>query len=378
MHSSDSDHSTWERANVPRGERVLVTGGAGFIGSHLVDALLERGHDVRVYDNLEPQAHGGLRERGEWPAYLSPEAERVRGDIRDRQSLRRALRGVDIVFHLAALVGVGLPSDEVADVNVRGTALLLDLLAEEHQRVGRLIVASSAAIYGEGTYHCPACGIVHPPPREEAQLRAREWEIRCPQCGRTPTPQPIPEDQLARPASVYASTKRSQEELCLAQGRALGIAVTALRYFNVYGPRQSPHNPYTGAINLFGRRLLQGKPPILFEDGQQTRDFIHVADVVQANLRALAQPQDGVLSLNIGSGRPATVRQVTEALNLSLGRKIAPEVPGTYRPGDLRHSCADISRARESLGFAPRVPFDQGIDELAGWLAQQGACRAPE
>ena len=361
---------TCERVDVSTCQRILVTGGAGFIGSHLVDALLERGYQVRVYDNLEPQVHGSLRERGEWPAYLDPAAERVLGDVRDREALRRALQGVEAVFHMAALVGVGQSMVEVeryVDVNVRGTAVLLDLLANEPHGVGKLVVPSSTAIYGEGSYACASCGVVYPEPRGEAQLQAREWEMRCPHCGQAVTPQPTAEEKPARPASIYAVTKRSQEEMCLVVGRAYGIPTVALRYSNVYGPRQSPLNPYTGVVTLFAQRLLAGKPPLIYEDGEQTRDLVHVSDVVQANLLALERVQDGALAVNVGSGRPVSIRQVAGLLGQALGREIAPDVPGTCRPGDVRHSWADIGRAQALLGYAPRVSFADGLRETVAW-----------
>jgi len=361
-------------------ECVLVTGGAGFIGSHLVDALLERGHTVRVYDNLEPQVHGPSREQGEWPAYLSPEAERVLGDVRDREALRRALQGVEAVFHMAALVGVGQSMAEVeryVDVNVRGTGVLLDLLSTEKHQVGRLIVPSSTAVYGEGAYSCTACGTVYPEPRGEAQLQAREWEMRCPSCGQMATALPIVEEKPAQPASVYAVTKRSQEEMCLVVGRAYGIPTVALRYFNVYGPRQSPLNPYTGVVTLFTQRLLEGKPPLIYEDGEQTRDFVQVSDVVQANLLALERVQDGALALNVGSGRPASIRQVASLLGQALGREIAPDIPGIYRPGDVRHSWADIARAQALLGYTPHVSFVDGVREFSAAICSVGQSSIP-
>lgn len=355
---------------------VLITGGAGFIGSHLVDALLERGHRVRVYDNLEPDVHGGRRERGEWPAYLDPEAERVLGDVRDRAALQRALDGVEAVVHLAALVGVGQSMTEVeryVDVNVRGTAVLLDILANEPHRVGKVVVASSTALYGEGAYHCAACGPVYPPPRSAAQLRAQEWERRCPHCGAPAAPRPTGEEAPIRPASVYALTKYDQAQLCLTVARAAGISTIALRYFNVYGPRQSPHNPYTGVVTLFAQRLRRGEAPAIYEDGAQTRDFVHVADVVQANVLALEGAANGSTALNVGSGAPVTVRQLAGLVGRALGQEIAPQFPGTYRPGDVRHSWADITQAQQVLGYSPRVGLAEGLAGTMEWLQGQEA-----
>ncbi|MDZ7378993.1 MAG: NAD-dependent epimerase/dehydratase family protein [candidate division KSB1 bacterium] len=355
--------------------RVLVTGGAGFIGSHLVDALLERGYAVRVYDNLEPQVHGGLREEGKWPAYLSPEAERILGDIRDREALRRALRDVDVVVHLAARVGVGQSMYEIepyVDVNVRGTAVLLDLLANERHRVRRLVVASSMSAYGEGQYECPRCGVVYPAGRSEEQLRARDWEVRCPHCGREVSPQPTPEEKPLSPASVYAVSKRDQEEMCLAVGRAYGLPTVALRLFNVYGPRQALSNPYTGVVAVFSSRLLNGNPPVVYEDGQQRRDFLHVSDAVQAFLLAMEETDAAYGALNVGSGRPITIREVAETLIAHLGSPLQPEVSGQYRAGDVRHCFPTIERL-QAIGYRPHVTFAEGIGETVEWVREQVA-----
>ncbi len=352
-------------------DRILVTGGAGFIGSHTVDALLARGYKVRIYDNLEPQVHGGLRERGAWPAYLSAEAERMQGDVRDREGLRRALDGVDAVFHLAALVGVGQSMVEVeryVDVNLRGTGVLLDILANERHQVKKLVVPGSVAAYGDGRARCPGCGVVFPEPRSTAQLQAQQWETTCPQCGGAVTPLPSTEDDPVRPASVYALTKYGQEQMCLSVGRTLGIPTVALRYFNVYGPRQSPLNPYTGVVTIFAQQLAEGKPPTLHEDGLQTRDFVHVADVVQANLAVLEKVHEGARVLNVGAGVPITIRQVAQLLGQAMGQEISPAMTGSYRPGDVRHSWADIGRAQQMLGYAPRISFAQGVSDAADWL----------
>jgi len=357
---------------MPTSERVLITGGAGFIGSHLVDALLGRGYAVRVYDSLEPQVHGGLREEGKWPAYLSPEAERILGDIRDRDRLRRALEGVEVVFHLAARVGVGQSMYEIesyVDVNVRGTAVLLDLLANEKHTVGKLIVASSMSAYGEGQYECARCGVVYPAVRPEGQLRARDWEMRCPHCGEQVSPRPTPEEKPLFPTSVYAVSKRDQEEMCLAVGRAYGIPTVALRLFNVYGPRQALSNPYTGVVAIFSSRLLNGRPPLVYEDGRQQRDFVHVSDAVQALLLAL-EVREAFGVFNVGSGRPITILEVAGHLIRHLGNAVEAEIPGRFRAGDIRHCFPDIGRLR-ALGFHPRVPFAEGIEETVEWVRRQ-------
>ncbi|MBN1979698.1 MAG: NAD-dependent epimerase/dehydratase family protein [Anaerolineae bacterium] len=356
-------------------ERILVTGGAGFIGSHLVDALLDAGHSVRVFDSLEPQVHGGLRERGEWPDYLAADCEKVLGDVRDRDALRKAFDGMDVVFHQAAAVGVGQSMYEVAryvDANTRGTAVLLDILANERHSVRKLVVASSMSIYGEGKYHCDKHGEVYPKLRSEGQLAARDWEMRCPMCGRPVEPLPTGEDKPLHATSIYAITKKDQEEMCLTIGRAYGIPTVALRYFNTYGPRQALSNPYTGVAAIFSGRLLNGNPPVIFEDGLQSRDFTHVSDIVQANLLALAREEmdDGVF--NVGTGQALTILDVAEALIEHLAVQVEPEIVRKFRAGDIRHCFADVSRL-QALGYRPRVRFEDGMAELVAWVRQQQA-----
>jgi dTDP-L-rhamnose 4-epimerase len=359
-------------------ERVLVTGGAGFIGSHLVDALLEAGHEVRVYDSLEPQVHGALRERGEWPGYLADGCEKVLGDVRDRGALRQALQGIDVLFHQAAAVGVGQSMYEIeryVDANTRGTAVLLDVLANDaaiRQRLRKVIVASSMSIYGEGKYGCPEHGEVYPRLRPEEQLAAHEWEMRCPLCGRPAGPLPTGEDKPLYPTSIYAITKRDQEEMCLAVGLAYGIPTVALRYFNVYGTRQALSNPYTGVVAIFSTRLLNDHPPVIFEDGLQSRDFTHVRDIVQANLLAMERGEMNYSAFNVGTGRPLTILDVAEALADHLGSSQEPEIVDKFRAGDIRHCVADVSRIR-GMGYRPQVRFEDGIAEVVEWVRSQAA-----
>src|SRR5216683_7748907 len=278
---------------------VLVTGGAGFIGSHLVDALVERGHKVRVLDKLVGQVHGSSP-----PRYLHPEVAFVRGDVCDASLLREVLEGIDVVYHEAAEVGVGQSMYEMrryVEANDMGTATLLEAIAGQG-KLRKLVVASSMSIYGEGAYACPKCGIVHPLLRPTSQLQARRWEVECPRCAAPISPAPTPEDKPLFPTSVYAITKQDQEQLCLVVGRAYGIPTVALRYFNVYGARQALSNPYTGVCAIFSARLLNDQPPLLFEDGKQTRDFVHVSDIVQANLLALETDHADFQAVNIGTG----------------------------------------------------------------------------
>jgi dTDP-L-rhamnose 4-epimerase len=353
---------------------VLVTGGAGFIGSHLVDALIEKGHRVRVFDSLEPQVHGPRREV---PEYLNPAAELVLGDVLDRGALLQALNGISVVFHYAAAVGVGQSMYEIqryVEANTLGGANLLDILANEEHQVEKLIVASSMSIYGEGKYRCGECGVVYPQLRPDEQLREREWEMRCPHCGEEARPLPTDEAKPLYPTSIYAITKRDHEEMFLCFGRAYGIPAVALRFFNVYGPRQALSNPYTGVAAIFCSRLLNHEPPVIYEDGLQSRDFIHVQDVVQASLLAMERSEADYEVFNVGTGTPMTILEVSRVLidNLADG-ELEPVVVGQYRRGDIRHCFADIGKMQERLDFRPEVSFEEGVSELISWVREQEA-----
>ena len=342
----------------------MVTGGAGFIGSHLVDKLVELGHDVVVLDNLEPQVH--TKE----PDYLNSNAEYVFGDIRDEKLLVELLRDTEIVFHEAAAVGVGQSMYEIkkyVDVNTYATAKLLDILVNKENNVKKLIVASSMSIYGEGAYECEDCGVVYPKLRSVEQLKRREWEVRCPNCGKVVKPIPTSEDKPLHPESIYAITKRDQEEMCLVVGRAYGIPTIALRYFNVYGPRQSLNNPYTGVCAIFSSRIKNDKPPIIFEDGLQTRDFVSVHDIVQANILAMEKNSANYEALNVGTGNAVSILKVAEVLIKLYGKSLKPEITNKYRAGDIRHCFADISKIRSKLGYEPQISFEDGMKELVTW-----------
>ncbi|MFV0253858.1 MAG: NAD-dependent epimerase/dehydratase family protein [Beutenbergiaceae bacterium] len=352
--------------------KVLVTGGAGFIGSYVVDLLLEQGHDVRVYDKLVDQVH-----EGNGPRYVPAEAEFIQGDMNDRRWLEAALDGVDAVAHLAAEVGVGQSMYEVAryvGANTAGTGELLDIVANSTDRFGKLVVASSMSIYGEGLYRCELHGEQTPRLRTEAQLRARRWEALCPQCGADLDPLPTPESKPLFPTSVYAVSKMDQELLSLAVGGAYGVDTTAVRYFNAYGPRQSLSNPYTGVAAIFSGRLLNGNRPIVMEDGAQRRDFVHVKDVARATVLALTAPKAAGQAINVGVGDPITITEVAYALAQALDLDIEPEITGEYRVGDIRHCWADPTQARELLGFEAEYRFrDRGIAELVEWVSEQTA-----
>ncbi|MDQ2974616.1 MAG: GDP-mannose 4,6-dehydratase [Acidobacteriota bacterium] len=349
---------------------ILVTGGAGFIGSHLVDALVSRGHHVRVLDLLVSQVHT----TNGTPEHLNPQAEFIRGDVCDIGVLQRALEDIEAVFHEAAEVGVGQSMYEIqryVRANDLGTAVLLENLIPRRAIIKKLVVASSMSIYGEGAYECPQCGAAYPKLRSFEQLTDRRWEMECANCGSELTPVPTPEDKPLFPTSVYAITKQDQEQFCLVTGRAYGIPTVALRYFNVYGPRQALSNPYTGVCAIFSSRLLNDQPPLIFEDGEQSRDFVHVKDIVQANLLALETKGVDYEAVNIGTGRATSVRDIARLLAKGLGKNLEPEIVSKYREGDIRHCVADISRARRLLGYEPRVTLEEGIPELLKWVIQQ-------
>ncbi len=354
--------------------KILVTGGAGFIGSHLTDALLARGHEVRVYDSLDPQVHGPGCLR---PPYLNANAELVQADVRARDPLARALLGIDAVFHLASAVGVGQSMYDIrryVDVNSVGTATLLDVIVNEARHVRRLVLASSMSNYGEGAYDCARCGEVHPRLRPVEQLASFVWDVRCPRCGTAASIRPTGEDKPLFPTSVYATTKRDQEEMFCEIGLAYGISTTVLRYFNVYGSRQALSNPYTGVVAIFANAFLAKERPVLFEDGGQVRDFVHVRDIIAANLLALQTDLPGVHVMNVGTGRPTTLRQLSESLASAVGADPAllPEPSNRFRAGDIRACVADVSRAGRVLGYQPQVTLADGMAELMVWLAAQG------
>jgi dTDP-L-rhamnose 4-epimerase len=349
-------------------DHALITGGAGFIGSHLADRLLALGYRVRVLDSLVKQVHGPAQRR---PAYLAKEVELCVGDVRDPGAVAAALEGVDAVFHLAARVGVGQSMYELAeytDVNVRGTAVLLEALTRRRPR--KLVVASSMSVYGEGACVDPSGNVVDPPPRSLEQLRHGDWELRD-AAGARLVPIPTTEDKSPVLESVYALTKFDQERLCLIMGRAYGIPTVALRFFNVYGPRQALSNPYTGVLAIFSSRLLNDRAPLLFEDGLQRRDFVSVHDVVRACVLALERQEADARVFNVGSGRPRTVIDVATGIAAALGKSIEPELTGKCRAGDIRHCFADITRAERLLDYRPSLEFSQGIAELATYLRTQ-------
>jgi len=362
-------------------EQLLVTGGAGFIGSHLVDALLEKGSKVRVLDNLDPQVHGKLSETGSPPDYLNKEAEFIHGDVRNPEIVSKALQGIDVVFHQAAKVGVGQSMyaiNEYTSANALGTAVLLQAIVDMKIRPRKLVVASSMSIYGEGAYRCPEHGLVFPKIRPVKQLEKREWEVNCPVdgCKLVTTPVPTTEEKPLQPTSIYAINKRDHEEMFLVTGRAYNIPTVALRYFNTYGTRQALSNPYTGVAAIFSNRILNRKSPVIYEDGLQRRDFTHVSDIVQANLLVMDHPDAEDKVYNVGTGLPTTILGVAEALigYFELPDEFRPVVTGQFRAGDIRHCTADISRIK-ALGYSPKVRFEDGIADLVEWVRKQSDLR---
>jgi dTDP-L-rhamnose 4-epimerase len=352
--------------------KVLVTGGAGFIGSHLVDKLVENGNEVVVVDNLEPQVHTKK------PDYLNSEAQYVFEDIRGESILAKAIKGVEVVFHEAAAVGVGQSMYQIekyVEINTMATAKLLNVLVNEEHEVKKLIVASSMSIYGEGAYECEDCGVVYPELRTEEQLKQRTWEMKCPKCGKIVKHIPTSEDKPLYPTSIYAITKRDQEEMCLTVGRAYGIHAVALRYFNAYGARQSLNNPYTGVCAIFSSRIKSNNLPLLFEDGLQSRDFVSVHDVVKANILAMRSSNANYEVFNIGTGKSINILEIAQILvNLyNKDKELEPEITNKYRAGDIRHSFADITKIKNKLGYKPKVDFEEGMKELVDWGEKEEA-----
>ena len=357
-------------------KHVLITGGAGFIGSHLVDAMLARGYEVTVLDNLSPQVHADaeLDDEG-WPVYLDRRAKRIKGDLLDEGVFEKSIEGVTHLAHLAASVGVGQSMTHIVDYtrnNVMSAAAMLETLSRKPHGIERIAVASSMSIYGEGAY-CRRSGsaLMFPRLRTTEQLRSRQWELV--EGNETLTPLPTTEEKLLQPASIYAVNKRDHEEMFLSVGRALGIPTVALRLFNAYGSRQALSNPYTGVAAIFISRLLNDQPPLIFEDGEQRRDFVHVQDVAEAFTVVLDSDQCLWDSFNVGSGTPITVTVMAQVLARLLRKNIAPEIMNKYRVGDIRHCFADICKARQLLGYTPLVRFEDGLRELAEWLASTSA-----
>ena len=355
-----------------RSLNILVTGGAGFIGSHLVDALVERGHRVRILDSLADEVH-----HGQVPEYLNPDAEFIHGSVCDAETVRKGLDGIEVVYHLAAELGLGRSMYQIVrfvEGNDLGTAVLLEEMIKRPTQFKKLIVASSMSLYGEGPVRCEACNIVAEPTlRTEDSLTSQKWEFYCAVCGNVMEPLPTPEEKRLFPTSVYAVGKQVQEQYSLVIGRAYRIPTVALRYFNVYGPRQALSNPYTGACAIFSSRLLNDEAPLVYEDGEQTRDFVSVRDIVRANLLALETDNGDYEVMNVGTGVATSIRRIAEIVARGLGKSIEPDITGKFREGDIRHCIADISKIQAKLGYEPSVALDDGLEELISWVGKQSA-----
>lgn len=352
-------------------QKILVTGGAGFIGSFLVDELIKKGYYVRIFDNLEKQVHQGRK-----PTYLNKKAEFVKGDVRDYAVLKKAVRGMDAIFHLAAAVGVGQSNYEVrkfTDVNVGGMANLLDILVSIKHSVRKVIVNSSMTGLGEGCYMCNKCGTVRPPLRSEKQLKRGGWELNCPNCDRKVIPISTDEYATEYPNSIYAITKKAQQDMLLLFGKTYSIPTVALRCFNVYGPRQSLSNPYTGVTAIFISRIKNSSPAVVYENGMQTRDFVSVHDVVRAMLLALEKDSANNQIINIGSGRPTPILEIAQTLEKLLGKHGLVKISKEFRKGDIRHCFANITKAQKVLGWKPEISLAEGFKELVEWSGREKA-----
>jgi dTDP-L-rhamnose 4-epimerase len=347
-------------------KRALVTGGAGLIGSHIVDLLLKEGWTVRILDNLEPQTHKNGK-----PDWINPAAEFRQGSVQDYETMRAALTEIDVVFHEAAYGGYMPQMAKYVLVNSFGTAQMLEIIRDHQLPIRKVLVASSQAVYSEGAANCPEHGHVVPLLRPAEQLRAGDFGVHCPVCGRPTSSIPTPEATPGGGETVYALTKVDQERLVLLWGKQTGIPTVALRYSCTYGPRQSLFNPYTGVIAIFCTRLLNGQPPIMYEDGAQTRDLCFVEDIAHANLLAATTDKLDGLPANVGSGRSTSVRDLAEIIANQLGVKIAPIARGEFRPGEIRSLVSDISRIR-TIGYTPRTSIEEGIARYVAWIKTQG------
>lgn len=352
-------------------KKVLITGGAGFIGSHLCDELLDRKYEVMVLDNLSEQVHGHDCHR---PDYLDPRVQLIKGDVRDAALVENLVKQVDAVYHLAALVGVGQSMYQIreyTDVNNIGTAVLLEAIIK--YPVKKLVVASSMSIYGEGLYKNRAGTLYMDTSRTMDRLKRNEWDVYDEE-EEVLVPYATPESKTPDLSSLYALSKYDQEQLCIMIGKAYNFPVTALRFFNVYGTRQALSNPYTGVLAIFSSRLLNNRPPLIFEDGEQLRDFVHVKDIAMACRLAIEKTSSDGKVINIGSGTSYTIKSIASTLAKTMGKEhIQPEITGEYRIGDIRNCFADISKAKEILGYSPQITFEEGLQELVTWLKDQMA-----
>jgi len=352
-------------------KNILITGGAGFIGSHLVDTLVEKDYEIIVYDNLEERVFGKIDSA---PNYLNNNIKFIRGNVLDYDSFYSAIKEVEVVIHLAAAVGVGQSMYQISNYinnNTMGTANLLDILVNKEHNVEKLIVASSMSIYGEGKYECDSCGVKYPQFRKDDNLKKGKWEHYCTDCNKELKPIPTDEEKPLDSTSIYAMSKKHQEKMSLLIGKTYGINTTALRFFNVYGSRQALSNPYTGVCAIFSSNLLNGNSPMIFEDGLQTRDFISVKDICNSIILSMKMKSAEGEVFNVGTGIATTIKNLAELLCEKINPNISPKILHTYRPGDIRHCIADISKIRSKLEFRPEVSLNNGIEQLIQWVKLQ-------
>ncbi|MDP3651346.1 MAG: NAD-dependent epimerase/dehydratase family protein [Rhodoferax sp.] len=354
--------------------KILITGGAGFIGSNLANVLIGKGYFVRVLDNLTTQIHGEDPEGSQLYRSLHSKVEFIRGSVTNRDDLAKALFGIDTVVHLAAETGTGQSMYAIrhySDVNIGGTALLLDLIANEPFPVKKIVVASSRAVYGEGKYRCALHGSVYPVARRAIDMGNGNFEVHCPFCNNVVTTLPTSEDSLLSPASVYGITKLNQEQMVLTVGRAIGISALAFRYQNVYGPGQSLSNPYTGILSIFSTRILNGNSINIFEDGKESRDFVYIDDVIAATVKGIEEDAPLITALNVGSGVATDVLTIANTLKQLVGLSVPIKISGQFRLGDIRHNVADLCSVRTILGFEPEVFFEEGLRRFVDWVRGQ-------
>lgn len=354
--------------------KILITGGAGFIGSNLALKLIERGHKVTVLDNMSKQIHGENYKNSQLYKNIEGKVEFILGSVENREEWRKALKNIDVVVHLAAETGTGQSMYEInryIDVNIKGTSELLDILTNEEHNIKKIVVASSRAIYGEGEYICPNHGLVYPEEREDKYMAYGDFNVKCPICNITVELKATTEETKKHPSSVYGFTKQAQEEMCMIVGKSLKIPVVAYRYQNVYGPGQSLKNPYTGILSIFSTRIKNGNDINIFEDGQESRDFVYINDVVDATILGIEKDEANYQTFNVGTGIAITVQEVAETLKEKYNSNIEIKISGNYRLGDIRHNYADLSKIKSLLGFEPKVDFNTGISNFVNWVETQ-------
>lgn len=346
-------------------KNILVTGGAGFIGSFLVDELIKRGHKVRIFDNLDKQVH-----QGKIPPYLNKKVEFIKGDVRNYEALKKTIKGIDVIFNFAAVVGVAQSNYEIKrfiDVNIGGTANLIDILVNTKNKVKKIIGIASMTSLGEGNYKCKKCGIVRPALRSERDIKKNGWEPVCPKCKGKIIPVTTNEDVIEYPNSIYSITKKAQQDLLMLFGKTYNIPTIIMRGFNIYGPRQSLSNPYTGVTSIFMSRVKNNQPAIVYEDGNQTRDFIFIKDVVEAFVLALYKDDANYQVFNLGSGSPIKIREIAQKIASLLGKPELVKITMEFRKNDIRHCFADISKIKELLGWYPKTSLEEGLTQLIKW-----------